>query len=112
MAIALGTIGFIVSALVVGLKLLSAAKRVDALWAIQSPDRSILMRLDDDGFDVVTGSSDARYEWKALRRLWRYPDVWAIEIVRRFSVLFPPDAASDEVRAYIVERCEAAGVRT
>ncbi len=56
----------------------SAARRVDRLWAKQSPDRTITYRPDDEGFDVLVGSSTARHAWDGLRRLWRYSDVGLI----------------------------------
>jgi hypothetical protein len=34
-----------------------------------------------------------------------------IEIVKKQNVFFPPDQVRTEVRDYIVERCQAAGVR-
>lgn len=88
------------------------AVRLVELWSKQSPDRVMAFRLDDEGFDVDVGSAHARYTWAGLRRLWRYSDVWIIEIVKNLSVFFPPEAASEEARAFIVERCEANGVRT
>lgn len=90
----------------------SAARRVDQLWVKQSPDRTITYRLDHEGFEVVVGSATARHAWEGLRRLWRYSDVWLIEIVKNMSVFFPPDQAPEEARAYILERCRAHGVRT
>ena len=89
-----------------------AAKRVDDLWLLQSPSRRVCLELDDEGFDVVMESARSRYRWEDMRRLWRYPDVWMIEIVRMQSVLFPSDSAPDEAREFIVERCRAHGVRT
>ena len=92
-------------------QLRSGAARLVELWTKQAPDRAMTFRLDDDGFDVVLGASSSRHTWKGMRRLWRYPDVWILEIVKNLSVFFPPDEASDEVRAYIVERCRANEVR-
>ena len=89
----------------------TCARRIDELWAQQSPDRRIRYELDDDGFDVVMENAKARYEWKGMRRLWRYPDVWILEIVKNMSVFFPPAAVPQEVRDFIVERCRSAGVR-
>lgn len=88
-----------------------SARRIFELWSQQSPDRTMVFRFDDEGFDVEVGSATNRYAWQGLRRLWRYPDVWLLEIVKNMSVFFPPQAASEEVRAYVVERCKAAGVR-
>ena len=87
------------------------AARVVELWTKQSPERVMAFRLDDDGFDVDVGSAHTRYTWAGLRRLWRYSDVWIIEIVKNLSVFFPPEAAPEEARAFIVERCKANGVR-
>lgn len=89
----------------------SAAQCTYELWSRQSPSRRIRFELDDEGFRVVLDQSNVRYEWRGLRRLWRYPDVWIVEIVKHLSVFFPPGAASEEARAYVVERCRAAGVR-
>ena len=80
-------------------------------WSKLSPDHTMRFRLDDEGFDLLLESSEARYEWSGLRRLWRYDDVWLIEIVKNVSAFFPPDVAPTEAREFIVDRCRAAGVR-
>lgn len=80
-------------------------------WAKLAPTKSVRVLLDDDGFAVEMENGSSRYAWRDLRRLWRYPDVWAIEIVKMQSVLFPPSAAPDAARDFIIERCRAAGIR-
>lgn len=85
--------------------------RTHDLWRKQAPDGTIRLRLGDDGFQVCLGSGSMRYSWDGLRKLHRRSKVWALEVVKHTSVLFPPDAASEEVRSYVVERCRAAGVK-
>lgn len=80
-------------------------------WQKLSPSSTIRFVLDDEGFAVEMPHGSSRYGWSGLRRLWRYPDTWLIEIVRKHSVLFPPDAASPEAREFLLERCRTAGVR-
>ena len=89
----------------------SGSGRVFDLWSKQSPNHLVIWQLDDDGFKVDMGASASRFEWKGLRRLWRYQDVWILEIVKNMSVFFPPDAVPDEVREFVVDRCIEAGVR-
>ena len=84
---------------------------VFGFWSKLSPNHTMRFRLDDEGFDLLLESSEARYEWSGLRRLWRYDDVWMIEIVKNVSAFFPPDEAPHEARDFIVECCRAAGVR-
>ena len=88
-----------------------AAGRVFELWSKQSPGGVIRYELDDEGFSVVLENSRSRFSWNGLRRLWRYDDVWILEIVKMQSVFFPPGPVPGEVRDYIVERCRSAGVR-
>ena len=85
--------------------------RTDQLWSTQAPDRRMRFSFDDEGFDVLLGESKTRYAWTSLKQLWRYPDVWLLEVVRMMSVFFPADAATPEVRAYISERCQAANIK-
>ena len=87
------------------------AQRVLEFWTQQSPEGVVRWRLEEDAFQVQVGTSSSRYAWQGLRRLWRYPDVWIVEIVKNLSVFLPPDALDDETRAYIEERCRNAGVR-
>lgn len=87
------------------------ATRVCNMWTTQAPDGVIRYELDDDGFNVVTTNSRARFEWQYLRRLWCYEDVWLLEIVKMQSVFFPPDQAPAAAMDFIVERCRAADVR-
>ena len=87
------------------------SRRVFDLWTRQSPSGLIHYELDEEGFSVVLDQSRSRYHWEGLRRLWRYDDVWLIEIVKMQSTFFPTDQAPDKVREYIVERCRSAGVR-
>ena len=89
----------------------TAARRVVALWRKQAPSGRMLWRLDDEGFEVVLEEARARYAWSGLRRLWRYRDVWIVEIVKNTSTFLPPDAVPEDARGLIVEPCRAAGVR-
>ena len=89
----------------------TGARRVYDLWSKQTPEHVIIWQLDDEGFKVDMDATSSSFEWKGLRRLWRYRDVWILEIVKNMSVFFPPDAAPEEVREYIVARCIDAGVR-
>jgi hypothetical protein len=86
-------------------------ERTFQLWSRQSPSGNMRFVLDDEGFTVCMDQTTSRYHWQGLRRLWRYHDVWIVEIVKNQSVLFPPEAASAEKREFIVERCRRAGVR-
>ena len=87
------------------------AGRVFELWRDQSPDGVVRYELDDEGFSVVLEHGNSRFTWQGLQRLWRYNDVWLVEVVKAQSVFFPPDQAPAEVRDFIVERCQDAGVR-
>ncbi len=93
------------------LALRTGSRRVYELWSKHSPEHTVSWQLDDEGFKVDMGTSASSFEWKGLRRLWRYQDVWILEIVKNMSVFFPPDAAPEEVREYVVDRCIEAGVR-
>lgn len=89
----------------------SGSRRVYDLWSTQSPDHIVIWKLDDEGFKVDMAGSASRFEWKGLRRLWRYQDVWILEIVKNMSVFFAPESAPEEARQFIVDRCIEAGVR-
>lgn len=91
--------------------LTTVARRIDALWRRQTAEGRIRYELDDEGFTLHLGESQSRHAWQGLRRLWRYDDVWLIEIVEMQSVFFPPDQVPAEAREFIVERCREAGVR-
>ena len=81
------------------------------MWQQQSPSGTIRYELDDEGYTVQLDNANTRHAWQGLRRLWQYPDVWLIEIVKNQSTFFPPDAASPEIQEYIRERCRAGGAR-
>ncbi|MCK5945227.1 MAG: hypothetical protein KAI24_24780 [Planctomycetes bacterium] len=89
-----------------------AGNAVYDLWLRQSPSRTIRYELDDDGFAIHMDHASSRFAWRGLRRLWRYPDVWLIEVVRKQSAFFPPEGAGAEALAFIEQRCSQAGVRT
>lgn len=89
-----------------------SAKRTYELWKLQAPDEKLELSFDDDGFDVRFQAGSTRYEWSGIRRLWRYHDVWLIEVVKNVSVFFPPEAATPETLDFVVARCEEAGVKT
>lgn len=88
-----------------------STQRIEALWRNQSPSGRLRYELDEEGFNVRFDHGYSRFEWSTLRRLWRYEEVWLLEIVKMQSVFFPPSAASAEARAYIEERCRAHDVR-
>lgn len=83
--------------------------RTYEFWSKQSPERKIVYRAGPDAIDVQMPNGHGRHEWKGLRRLWRYKDIWLLEVVKMTSVLFPADAPQ-EMRDYITERCREAGV--
>jgi hypothetical protein len=87
-----------------------AVKAVYEFFRKQSPSGVIQYQLDDEALIVEFDNGSSRFPWRDLRRLWRYPDVWLLEIVKGTSVLFPAAAASDEVKAYLVDRCRQAKV--
>lgn len=77
----------------------------------QSPDRSIRLVADNDYIALHFQEAHQRYRWQDLRRLWRYPDVWLIEIVKNQSIPVPPDQVPPQMRDFITERCRAAGLK-
>lgn len=91
-------------------KLWRAAAKTLELWQVQAPNRVMRIELDDDGFQVLLGKSENRFEWQKIRRLWRYDDVWMLEIVRMRSVFFPPEHVDQDTLDFIVERCQHFGV--
>lgn len=91
---------------------LKVSQRTLEFWTVQSPDRILRLGFHEEQLVVTTGSGSQRYAWNSMRRLWRYPDMWMFEVVKNVSVFMPPDAASHEVRDYIVRQCEAAGLKT
>ena len=102
--------GLIAGAIAIPLKFNSIVKRTFAVWERLAPDRTISFRLFAEAIEVKMPNGNARHEWRGMRRLWRYHDIWLLEIVKLNSVLFPSDAPQD-ARDYVVERCTAAGVR-
>jgi len=102
--------GALAGVIVVPLKLRSIVARTDSYWARLSPDRIIRYRLLPDAIEVEMPNGTARHQWHGMRRLWRYKDIWLLEIVKNTSVLLPADAP-EEARAFVVERCREAGVR-
>ena len=89
------------------------ARRLDRLWAIQSPERRFTWRLDERGLQVLLGAQEegARFAWSDLGRLSRHPDVWTLEVAKAFGLFFPPRVAPDAAREFLLERCREAGVR-
>lgn len=79
-------------------------------WKFESPDCIIDFRFHDDAIEVEMPSGSSRHEWKGLRRLWRYEDVWLLELVKMRSIVMPADMPR-EVRDFVSERCRAAGVK-
>ena len=108
---AVGTAGFAVIGLAMWRRFGRAVDMTYDLMTKQSPDRRMTFRLSDDAIEVDLGNSQSRYPWDGLRRLWRYPDVWLLEVLRDRSVLFPVGAAPDAAREFVVERCRSAGIR-
>lgn len=110
MGIALAA-GAFATVLIVPRKFRQLVRRAFALWEQQAPDHVVTYRLDHEAIEVITRNSRARHAWRSMRRLWRYDDVWLIEVVKMQSVLFPSDAP-EAARAFVVARFEEAGLRT
>ncbi len=100
---------------IVSARLLAAfrggVERTYQLWVKQSPSMEVCYRLDDEAIHIELDHATSRYHWGEFRRLWRYSDVWLLEIVSMASVFFPAPAAPPDACAFLVERCRAAGVR-
>lgn len=99
---------------ILGVSALVYRKAVDGTLEMlkrQSPDHSMRFVADDEHIAVHFEQGEQRYRWEDLRRIWRYPDVWLIEIVKNRSLLFPPLAASTEMKDFITERSRAAGLK-
>lgn len=88
-----------------------AATSVHTIWLRQSPSQTIRYELDDDGFSIHMENASSRFEWQGLRQLWRYPDVWLIEIVKKQSAFFPPSEAPPEALAFIEQKCRDSGAK-
>ena len=97
--------------LVFFLRLRISVYRTYELWRKQSPTHTIRYLADADGLTVELGHAQSRHAWTSFRRLWRYPDIWMLEVVRMQSVLFPPREASEAMNAFIVDCCRGKGVR-
>jgi hypothetical protein len=89
-----------------------AVRRTHELFRKQSPSGEVHFRLDDDGITIEMDHARNVQAWGGLRRLWRYPDVWLLEVVEDQSILFPARAASAEALAFLLERCRSNGVRS
>jgi len=88
-----------------------AATSVHTIWQRQSPSNTIRYDLDDDGFSIHMENASSRFEWQGLRQLWRYPDVWLIEIVKKQSAFFPPHAAPEAALTFIEQKCRNGGAK-
>lgn len=102
--------GAVTGVILIPWKITNVARRTFTYWQRLSPDRTIDYRLFPDAVEVKMPNGTARHEWAGMRRLWRYEDIWLLELVRNMSVLVPADAPAD-ARAYIAERCRESGVR-
>ena len=102
--------GALAGAIAIPLKFRSLVNRTFDYWERLAPTRKISYRLFPDAIEVTMPNGTARYPWQGMRRLWRYPDIWLLEVVKMNSVLLPHDAPA-AARDYVVERCREAGVR-
>lgn len=103
--------GFIATIALVVVLFARVARSTYSIWERQCPSRKIRYELDDEGFQIHMDHASSRFAWQGIRRLWRYDDVWLIEIVRKQSAFFPPESASDAARIFIAERCKSGGAR-
>ena len=102
--------GAVAGLVVVPWKFNTIVRSTLALWVHGNPERKLTYRLGPEAIDIETPDSRASHRWKDFRRLWRYSDIWLLEIVKKQSVLFPSEAPED-ARSYVVKRMREAGVR-
>lgn len=88
-----------------------AVDATHAYFVNRSPNRIMRFTVTETEITVEFENTSDRYTWKGMRRLWRYPDVWLIEIVRMRSILYPVQAAPSEMSDLVVEACRRAGIR-
>jgi hypothetical protein len=103
--------GFVATMTFVVALFAKAANSVHAIWLRQSPSLTIRYELDDDGFSIHMDHASSRFAWQGLRQLWRYPDVWLIEVVRKQSAFFPPEAVDAEALAFVERKCREGGAK-
>jgi hypothetical protein len=80
-------------------------------WQQQSPSGKFHYRATAEALHVTLDNASETYPWKNFRRLWRYSDIWLLEVIKNNSVLFPVESAPPEMQDFIVECCRLAGVR-
>ncbi|MES2889628.1 MAG: YcxB family protein [Pseudomonadota bacterium] len=66
-------------------------------------------RAEAASFTLSSGRGTATLPWSAVKALWQFPEVWLMLYSKaQFSTL-PVACLSPEMRAYVVQRIEAAG---
>jgi hypothetical protein len=66
---------------------------------------------DDDGIAVESDVSAGRAKWRAIEKLWCFPEVWLLFVARGVYSTLPVDALSEETKAFILHKLQEAGAK-
>ena len=66
-------------------------------------------RADSSGFTIASPVTTQTYAWSLVTEVWRFPDFWLLMFGRNNFITLPLDSLSAELRAFVLERVEAAG---
>ena len=67
------------------------------------------LRVEDDTFTLSSSIGTTTLHWTAVKELWKFQSSWLLLFSKaQFSTL-PIDDLSSEMRAFILERIQAAG---
>ena len=63
----------------------------------------------DRTFKLSTGAGISTLPWTSVREVWQFPDFWLVLFSRAQFATLPLAGIEPEVRAFMVERVQAAG---
>lgn len=95
----------------IGKVLEKTAARIDELWTQQSPSRTIRVQVDEEAIEMHLEQGRSRHPWAGMRRLWCLEGLWLFELAGKHTLFLPADAMNAEQQAFVLERCQQAGVR-
>ena len=117
--VALGQRGWFVGAVgaVLALAVLVAAsttiayhrRATSALRKMKTPQAKWVF--DDEGIAVESDVSAGRVKWRAIEKLWCFPDVWLLFVAKGVYSTLPANDLPDETKAFILNKLQEAGAK-
>jgi hypothetical protein len=84
-------------------------RSMTALRKMKTPQAK--WRFDEDGIGVETDLSTGSIKWRAIEKLWCFPEVWLLFTGKGVYSTLPASSLSHELKTFIINKVQETGAK-